>query len=203
MREIAREMKMAPSALYRYFENRDALLTTLINDAYNDLGAAVEGAIAGHPDDDPHARWEAAAHATRDWARSNPSTWGLIYGTPIPGYAPVGDITKAPAMRITAALTTILTGALAHRRVDQAKLRAVTRQYAPVLLDEIEQVAARLDTPLPAPLLAAGISAWTQLIGVVTFEVFHHLDPLFADPRPMFEHHVRRIDDELPLKDRR
>ena len=37
---------MASSAIYRYFESRDQLLTVLIIDAYSRLGAAIEDADA-------------------------------------------------------------------------------------------------------------------------------------------------------------
>ena len=46
LREVAREMGLVSSALYRYFATRDELLTALIFDAYNELGAAVERAEA-------------------------------------------------------------------------------------------------------------------------------------------------------------
>src|SRR5580692_1432818 len=49
LRAVARELGMVSSALYRYYPSRDDLLTALIIDAYNALGAAAEGAIAaGH-----------------------------------------------------------------------------------------------------------------------------------------------------------
>lgn len=35
--DIARAMGMTPPALYRYFSDRDALLTALLTDGYNDL----------------------------------------------------------------------------------------------------------------------------------------------------------------------
>ncbi len=38
---------MVSSALYRYYPSRDDLLTALIIDAYNALGAAAEQALAG------------------------------------------------------------------------------------------------------------------------------------------------------------
>src|SRR5579862_6917052 len=46
LRAVARELGMVSSALYRYYPSRDDLLTALIIDAYNALGAAAEGAIA-------------------------------------------------------------------------------------------------------------------------------------------------------------
>ncbi len=38
LRAVAREMGMVSSAIYRYFPNRDDLLTTLIIDGYNAVG---------------------------------------------------------------------------------------------------------------------------------------------------------------------
>ena len=44
LRSIARDLGMAPSALYRYFDGRDALLTALILTAYEALAAEAERA---------------------------------------------------------------------------------------------------------------------------------------------------------------
>ena len=41
LREIAREMGVASSALYRYFASRDQLLTVLIIESYDDIGGMV------------------------------------------------------------------------------------------------------------------------------------------------------------------
>ena len=46
LRAVAREVGMVSSAVYRYFPSRDHLLTALIVDAYDSLGAAVERAAA-------------------------------------------------------------------------------------------------------------------------------------------------------------
>ena len=53
--DIAREMGMTAPALYRYFADSDELLTALIVDAFNDLGAAVAAARHDVPPDDPSA----------------------------------------------------------------------------------------------------------------------------------------------------
>ena len=52
LRAVAREMGMVSSAIYRYFPSRDDLLTTLIIDGYNAIGAAVEKADAAWPAED-------------------------------------------------------------------------------------------------------------------------------------------------------
>ena len=84
---------MVSSALYRYFPSRDDLLTALIIDAYDALGAAAEDADRRPAARPRAAGWLAAAcHAVRDWALAHPHEYALIYGSPVPGYrAPRGD----------------------------------------------------------------------------------------------------------------
>ncbi|MGG8405783.1 helix-turn-helix domain-containing protein, partial [Streptomyces sp. 12297] len=57
LRAVARELGMVSSALYRYFPSRDDLLTALIIDAYDSVGAAAEAAHAGSADAPPRERW--------------------------------------------------------------------------------------------------------------------------------------------------
>jgi AcrR family transcriptional regulator len=73
LREVAREMDLVSSALYRYFPTRDDLLTALIVDAYNDLGDVTERAQRRSDSKDPRQQLHAAASAIRTWARRNPN----------------------------------------------------------------------------------------------------------------------------------
>ena len=199
MREIAREMATAPSALYRYFEGRDALLSALIADAYDELGAVTEAAVGTDPGIDPRGAWTRAARVIRGWALANPSRWGLIYGTPIPGYAADAELTNQPAMRSTAALTGILAAGRQHRSIDLAVLRERRKQWNAATRADIARTAERLGYDVPAELLAEGIAAWSQLIGVISFEIFDHLTPLLTDPEPFFERQLERITGALPF----
>jgi AcrR family transcriptional regulator len=70
---IARELGVSGPALYRYFKNRDALLTALIKDAYDDLHDALADA-----DDLPRAY--------RAWALEQPHRYRLLFSAPLPGY---------------------------------------------------------------------------------------------------------------------
>jgi AcrR family transcriptional regulator len=65
LRAVARDLGVVSSAVYRYFESRDALLTTLIIDAYNDLGVAAEHAEAAVPRRDLMGRWLALGRSIR------------------------------------------------------------------------------------------------------------------------------------------
>ena len=104
LRSVARELGMVSSAVYRYFESRDALLTALIIDAYDDLGDASERAEAAVRRTDLRGRWLATAHAVRDWSRTNRAEYGLLYGTPVPGYSAPED-TIGPAVRTVVVMT--------------------------------------------------------------------------------------------------
>src|ERR687884_2050560 len=63
LRAVARELGMASSAVYRYFPSRDDLLTALIVDAYDALGAATEEAEEAAPRADLRSRLHAACAA--------------------------------------------------------------------------------------------------------------------------------------------
>ena len=70
---IARELGVSGPALYRYFRNRDALLTELVLDAYTDLEAALDGA-------------DSLPDAYRAWALAQPHRYRLLFAAPLPGY---------------------------------------------------------------------------------------------------------------------
>jgi AcrR family transcriptional regulator len=104
---------MASSALYRYFGSRDELLTRLIVDAYDSLGAAAEASEAAVDRDDLAGRFAAVCQAVRTWALANPNEYALIYGSPVPGYvAPAATV--GPATRVSALLMWIIIDAAAR-----------------------------------------------------------------------------------------
>jgi len=86
LRAIARDLGMASSALYRYFKSRDELLTRLIIDAYDSLGAAAEASEVTMDRNDLAGRFTVICEAVRAWALAHPNEYALIYGSPVPGY---------------------------------------------------------------------------------------------------------------------
>ncbi|HEY3479861.1 MAG TPA: TetR/AcrR family transcriptional regulator, partial [Streptomyces sp.] len=84
---IAKQLGMSGPALYRYFAGRDELITALIRDAYRSIADTVRAARADGAD------LAELAHVIRDWARSDPQRYFLIYGTPVPGYHAPDDTT--------------------------------------------------------------------------------------------------------------
>src|SRR5689334_6273551 len=105
LRAVARDLGMASSAVYRYFASRDELLTALIIDAYDAVGAAAERAVRdvpGHTE-----KLVAVGLAVREWALAEPHQWALIYGSPVPGYQAPPD-TIGPATRVILLIVSIV-----------------------------------------------------------------------------------------------
>jgi len=166
LRAVARELGMVSSALYRYFPSRDDLLTALIIDAYNSLGEEVEAAVAAVPPADTRARWVALCHAARAWALVSPHEYALVYGSPVPGYVAPQE-TIAPASRVPLALI-----ALAADTVGRFELDAAPRPLRGVLAQQMADLAAQLAPELNPVLLTRGVAAWSQLFGMISFELF-------------------------------
>ena len=86
LRAVARDLGVVSSAVYRYVANRDDLLTLLVVDGYDELGDAVDAAVADVPADDYRGRFLAVGRAVRAWALREPATYALLFGSPVPGY---------------------------------------------------------------------------------------------------------------------
>src|SRR3954452_15220986 len=74
--DIARVMGMTAPALYRYYGDRDELLTALIVDGFRDLGARVAEALQPVAADDVPGRWLAGPRSHRGWGGSEPPPFG-------------------------------------------------------------------------------------------------------------------------------
>ncbi|MFD3539234.1 TetR/AcrR family transcriptional regulator [Streptomyces sp. NPDC058662] len=182
LRAVARELGMVSSALYRYFPSRDELLTALIVDAYDSIGAAAEEAdlrarTAGSP---PRARWLAVCETVRAWALEHPHEYALIYGSPVPGYSAPAD-TIAPASRVADTLIGILRAAYEGRGLALPPLPAALRP-------EAARMTADFAQGLPPETSAALVAAWAQLVGLVSFEVFGQFNRVVEDRTAFFSH---------------
>jgi AcrR family transcriptional regulator len=193
LRSIARDLGMAPSALYRYFSGRDALLSALILGAYGSLADQAEHAseAAYSREDGAMARWVAVPRAMRSWARGHPHEWGLIFGSPVPGYeAPSETIT--PYTRLAQALVRPIIEAHQH-----GSLRLVpTAPCAPSssatpgtdpLARSVQPVAEGLLPGLPTVVVARAVQAFATLIGIISLELFGHWRNTVLEPEVLFE----------------
>ncbi|MET8435595.1 TetR/AcrR family transcriptional regulator [Streptomyces sp900116325] len=196
LRAVARELGMVSSALYRYFPSRDELLTALIVDAYDAVGEAAEAADrasrAGPSASPRHlARWTAVACAVRDWALAHPHEYGLIYGSPVPGYT-APQATVGPASRVGLVLIAIVGDA---HRTDGLALPPLAAE----LRGEAERMAADFAAGLPPAVVPPLVAAWSQLFGLISFEIFGQFNRLVEEREAFFRQAVGELARHVGL----
>ncbi|TFV82911.1 TetR/AcrR family transcriptional regulator [Blastococcus sp. CT_GayMR16] len=167
LRAVAREVGMVSSAVYRYFPSRDDLLTRLIIDGYDDLGAAAEA--VDDPTAGPADRWLAVCRAVRSWALGHPHEYALLYGSPVPGYQAPKDTVPA-ASRVGIVLGRILgeaarAGALADGSGERD---------ADLVSDDAVAVLGGEHPALDETVRVRALLAWSALFGTISFELFGH-----------------------------
>lgn len=191
LRAIARELGMAPSAMYRYFGSRDEILTALIVDGYDDMGELAEAAAgaAGTPAE----RFRSVCQALRGWALAHPHEYALLYGTPVPGYhAP--DLTLDPASRVTRVLGAILQDAQRANVIAHEKIPPISAAVAA----QAQPVGQAVMPGVPLPVVARALAVWAFLFGQLNFDVFGRLEGL-ADRAVVFDYAVATMLDMVGI----
>ncbi|MFJ3792690.1 TetR/AcrR family transcriptional regulator [Kitasatospora sp. NPDC090091] len=167
---IAKQMGVSGPALYRYFANRDELITELVRDAYRSLADTFQArAQAG-------ADLADLAHALRRWALDDPQRYLLVYGTPVPGYQAPSDTTQ-----IASEMMAVLLDA-------SAAIEAPATDAAATALDEhlADHRAWAGEHPAPAPALRRALAFWTRLHGVLSLELAGHFTGMGFDPARLY-----------------
>lgn len=177
---IAKQLGMTGPALYRYFANRDSLLTELVIDAYGDLASALARA-AGATAGDAAGRLAAVVGAYRDWARTEPHRYRLLFRAPLPGYdAQSTRLVEAsqPAMNVVLNVTSALAapGAAAPEG-SEARFGEWMKRHG------VEGV--------PAAVAARTTMLWAHLHGLVSLEIEENFTSMGIDPAPLYEAEVR------------
>lgn len=189
LREVARTAGISPSGLYRYVDGRDALLELLISDGYEAFGAAIDAAVdaAG---DDVVARMEAVAIGYRQWALDNPEQFGLILGTPVPGFRAREDgPTREGARRFSEPMIRVVVDAQAASQAPGTD----GEEVASVDLSSFDPAIGVLSESL----LHVIVRGWGRIHGLVALETFGHLAWTDTDVETLLRTEVRSIAAEL------
>jgi AcrR family transcriptional regulator len=193
LRAVARRIGMVPSGIYRYYDGRDALLTALIIDAYQALAQQAEAAdrAAGPA---PGDRWLAVGRAVRGWAWEHPAEWGLIYGTPVPDY-------QAPADTIEVGTTVIrlLIAMLGDAHPDGRAPLPIPPRITDDLHRWLGVVGDGAMVGMSDELMAAGVFAFTYLLGAISVELFGQFGADATPAAEMFDAGLRMTGVMLAL----
>jgi AcrR family transcriptional regulator len=196
LRAVARDLGVVSSAIYRYFPSRDALLTALIIESYDELGDRVETSVRATVDRPPLERWVDAALTIRRWAMENPHDYALVYGSPVPGYAAPSD-TVDPGVRASRALVSIVRDAITAGTIDPA--RAGDPTISAATATALDALQSALGVEARHAVLLAVIAAWTQLFGLISFELFGQTHGLTDDHEAMFRDAITAMAERIGL----
>jgi AcrR family transcriptional regulator len=189
LRAVARDLGVVSSAVYRYVQNRDELLTLLLIDGYNELGDEVDAAVAAVPDGDFAGQFKALGRAVRHWALREPASYALLFGSPVPGYQAPGERTTVPGTRVIFRLVGIFDSAQRAGVLDARVGPAVV--IPPALAADLEATRSELKLSVSDPSLARGVLVWTSVFGAISFEVFgQYGQDTFKARDELFEHQL-------------
>jgi AcrR family transcriptional regulator len=197
LRAVARDLGVVSSAVYRYVKNRDELLTLLLVDGYDELGDAVDAAVASVPADDFAARQAAIGRAVRSWGLAEPATYALLFGSPVPGYEAPAERTMGPGTRVIRVLVGLWAEAYAAGRLAPPDVEVTSRGLAAAFAGVREEMGIEV----PDGVIAAGVFGWAALFGCISFEIFgqYGSDGL-GDPGALFEHHLDLLARAVGLR---
>jgi AcrR family transcriptional regulator len=187
LRAVAREMGMTAPALYRYYASHEDLLSALIVTIFDEVSDTLEAAMKGPDgstlDADVVRRTFAVIRALRRWAVDHPAEFGLVFGTPVPGYDTPEEGPVIEACRRFGGVFQVLFQefyTLCPFAADDAEL-------SPALEQQLRQYADFFSSTIPLPALAVLLSCWARVYGLISLEVFGHMQFALTDVEPLFE----------------
>jgi len=187
LRAVARELGVASSAVYRYVASRDALLTALVIEAYEEVGEVCERALAEalEAGRTPAEAWLAVGRAFRRYALEHRSSFELVFGTPVPGYAAPPE-TVAAAARLWFVIARVCAAAAARGELDPVGPPPVKDLMDPEALAMAREHLGE-EVALDDALVARAVTLWVSLVGTTCAEVFGHLRGMTHDHPALFE----------------
>ncbi|MHA6762938.1 TetR/AcrR family transcriptional regulator [Streptacidiphilus sp. PAMC 29251] len=195
LRAVARDIGVVPSALYRYVKDREALITLLIVDAYDELADEVDGALAAASKLSHRKRLEVAVLAARAWAVREPSRFALLYGTPVPGYTAPADQTVAPGTRFALTLAGLVEDAWRA-----GELRTVEAPLHPTVRADMARLRESFGFEMPVGNVFRAYGLWSAVIGAVLFDAFgHYAADTLSDPEEFLRAHTDSLADAVGL----
>ncbi|MFJ7586620.1 TetR-like C-terminal domain-containing protein [Streptomyces sp. NPDC097617] len=195
---VSRDSGIPVADVEAVFPHRDDLLTALVIDAYDASAEAMEeadGAATG-AGASGGARLLAVTRALRQWSFENTAEFTLIYGSPVPDYHAPQD-TVPSASRTPAVLAGIVRSSLEAGELVPPR-RAVPGP--PLLLPEAVQLfGGAPDAPF-SDIIERGIVLWSNLIGLLVFQVFSRTHDSVRDEAAFFDYAIAVAAESIGLE---
>jgi AcrR family transcriptional regulator len=197
---IARTLGMTTPALYRYFDNRDALVSALIIDAYDSMGEVMEKAAERLPTEDYAGRFLALLRAYRRWAVEYPENYALMYGLP------TADV-EMPSAHLETFQRVLLRSMRAMVQVlyeayEAGHLVIPELYYNPpsAFRSALVWMQTTLqDTSIPLGILVLALTIWIWADGLVWQELHGHLPKMLFGDGAFYEMECHILMDRLGI----
>lgn len=195
LRAIGREMRLTVSAIYRYYPDRDALVTALLIDAFEAFSQALESARDARKPDDHVGRFESMCKAYFTWAAQNPQRYVLMFGTPIAGYGFAPELD--PVVR-RSFLT--LQGVIG----EAYRAGKITGELAlirlPLPLNSQYELLKKAGMPYALFITHLALAVWSMMHGITSLYLHHYLTGfLQQDVQVFVDFEVEKLSRMLGL----
>lgn len=198
LRALAARMGLTAPALYRYVGSHQELVDLVAFEIDKAATEDIRAAARTCTDDDPAGQLVCASTAFRRWALAHPREFSLVFANPI------ADTSCVRRELLTSATSGhYMNGLLlaVHDRYD-FDIPALD-ELDPTLREVVVEPLIPIDVSL-VPMERRGMlwlfmRAWASLYGVVTLEVFGHMDPRVISSGAMFTQMIREWMPRLGL----
>jgi len=188
LRAIARALNITAPAIYNYFPDRNALVTALIIDAYTSFGDFQLAARDEIPADQLIERLKAIGEMYRQWARTYPQRYQLIFGTPLPGYqAPLMEVLPSGA-RSLSALVSVIDDLRIANKLQSQDYPKIQPGYEPQF-EVWKGFAGNYDILS----LSVSMIIWSRVHGLVSLEISNNLPPFGVDGSALYHYELESI----------
>ena len=188
LRAIARALNITAPAIYNYFPDRDALVTALIIDAYTSFGDFQLAARDEIPADQIIERLKAIGEMYRQWARTYPQRYQLIFGTPLPGYqAPLMEVLPSGARSLSALVSVVDDLRIADKLRSQ-DFPKIQPGYEPQF-EVWKGFAGNYDILS----LSVSMIIWSRVHGLVSLEISNNMPPFGVDGSALYQYELESI----------
>lgn len=196
LRAIAREMGMTAPGLYRYYKDRDALVTALLVDAFASFTSNMEAARDACVSDDHSARFRAICKAYFRWAAENPQKYLLLFGTPIQGYLFAEELGPV-AQKSFLVLQGVIGEAYAAGKINGE----VTALRLPTGLKSQYDVLKKMGMPYSGVVTQLALSIWSMVHGMSSLFLYNYLSGfLQGNVEPFIDFEIEKMIALLGLE---
>ncbi len=192
LRGIARELGITAPAIYNYFQRRDDLVTALIIDAYTSFGDWQINARDAVPQDNPAGRMTAIGLAYRNWARTHPQRYQLIFGTPIPGYVAPLEKVFPFAARSLGVLVSVVEALRAAGQLNADDFPKVAVGYE-AAFSTWKNYGGEADVLS----LSVAVLIWSHVHGLVSLEIANNQPPFGINGDALYLYELALINKQF------